>query len=565
MKFSIKFALLSTLFSVPMAILAENRAILVGVQTHQYLDPRKALQGCKNDVDAMARLIDRLSTGKLTPEILFDQTARKQDVLKKLAAIAKNSKPGDRLIFYFSGHGTMETDQSAIGLVMYDSKEGLPNTWLLRKELDDALAAIKGTKVAIIDACHAGGIIGKNANLGIRSRFIDLRAKSNSKTGPAHRIPEQIIEEAESYEESSSTQYLLACTVEQQAWEVPAAGSGQTGGIFTHQLMERLKNESSKKQTWGAVMDSVSEDVSMKMKEFGINQNPVASTSALKASVSGTTAGIEKDQVSPESLKELFLRSRPDKDVFRVSADPPGTIRIPINSRMKMKIEAKTPGYFILLQGFADSASILFPGAAQKFDRLKSYLSSSQRTLSFTGNEVGSYQVKAFFFPGGSQETGVVDATEEVLQAFKSANVKISNGSKSAISVTYDEYQTFEWTIEVANVLLGDFELNPKGIPEFQKRLKTEGDPLGMHLSGIMRAIKTKATADSLNEENMIGVLNGIASSTQPRVFQETLLGNIKLKNADLALLRNPNEFSAEANMKFLAAHFPDLIQPSGK
>lgn len=565
MKFSTKFALFSLIFAIPLPGFAVNRAILVGVQTHQYLDPKKALQGCKNDVEAMASLIDRLSTGSLTPEILFDKTARKQDVLGKLKQIAKDSKPGDRLIFYFSGHGTMETDQSAIGLVMYDSKEGLPGTWLQRKELDDALAAIKGTKVAIIDACHAGGIIGKNANLGIRSRFIDLRAKSNSKTGPAHRIPTEIIEEAESYEESTSTQYLLACTVEQQAWEVPAGGAGKTGGVFTHQLMERLKNESSKKQTWGAVMDSVSEDVSLKMKEFGINQNPVASASALTASVSGTTAGIQSAQVSPESLRELFMRSRPDKDTFRVTADPPGTIRIPINSRMKMKVEAQQPGYFLLLQGFEDKATILFPGAAQKFDRLKGYMSSKVRTLSFTGNEVGSYQVKAFFFKGGSQERSVVEATEEVLQAFKSSTAKISDGSKSAISVSYDEYNTFEWTIEVANVLLGDFELNPKGISEFQKRLKTEGDPLGEHLAGIMKAIKSKATADSLNEENIIAVLNGIASSTQPRVFQETLVGNIRLKNADLAILRNPNEFSAEVNMKFLAAHFPDLIQGGGK
>ncbi len=161
-----------------------KRALLVGINA--YPDPRNALRGCVNDVKQMLRvLVDHFGfaadTGVRT---LTDTRATTAAITAGLRWLVGGTRPGDVLVFHYSGHGSQvpdrHGDEGNDGLdeiiCPYDLDWNDPFT-------DDDLHAIVGGVPAganlavVLDCCHSG--------TGLRER----RADSN--TG-LHAVPKCI-------------------------------------------------------------------------------------------------------------------------------------------------------------------------------------------------------------------------------------------------------------------------------------------------------------------------------------------------------------------------------------
>jgi hypothetical protein len=154
-------------------------ALLVGI--NEYSDPIPALKGCVNDVLLQKELlIYRFGFKPEDIRILTDKQATRQGILTAFEEhLIKQAKPGDVVVFHYSGHGSQVEDRDR------DSPDGLNSTFVpidseysvLGGPVQDIMGhtlfllmyALKTDNVTVVlDSCHSGG--GTRGNLRVRSR-----------------------------------------------------------------------------------------------------------------------------------------------------------------------------------------------------------------------------------------------------------------------------------------------------------------------------------------------------------------------------------------------------------
>ncbi len=148
---------------------SEDRALLIGVGRYAHFDDR--LNGVDLDLGMMMEMAQMMGFKKHAIKVLeHDQasTARVYDTVENW--LVKGTGPRDRVLFYFSGHGSQipdenndEKDQFDEVLLMYDvsleEKNGLQtlNGVLLDDHFNRMLAKMKSRNIMVIlDACHSG-------------------------------------------------------------------------------------------------------------------------------------------------------------------------------------------------------------------------------------------------------------------------------------------------------------------------------------------------------------------------------------------------------------------------
>src|SRR5450631_1326016 len=81
-----------------------NKALLVGI--NNYPDPRNQLDGCLNDINDMANyLVSKSDFYSTDIRLLSDERATKSSIMNCLGDLLSGIRPGDRLLFHYSGHG----------------------------------------------------------------------------------------------------------------------------------------------------------------------------------------------------------------------------------------------------------------------------------------------------------------------------------------------------------------------------------------------------------------------------------------------------------------------------
>jgi hypothetical protein len=79
-----------------------NRALLVGINAY----PGNELNGCVNDVSDMAEfLVSHCGFEESDIRLVTDRRATTKAILDRLKWLTSGAKPGDRLMFHYSGHG----------------------------------------------------------------------------------------------------------------------------------------------------------------------------------------------------------------------------------------------------------------------------------------------------------------------------------------------------------------------------------------------------------------------------------------------------------------------------
>lgn len=158
-------------------------ALLVGI--NQYNNGMSPLAGCVNDVMLQKQLlIHRFGFNPKNILTLTDSQATRQGILNGFEEhLIKQAKPGDTVVFHFSGHGSQVVDPDK------DSPDGLNSTLvpvdsqlppqypyqggevkdIMGHTLFILMSALKTDNVTfVLDSCHSGGA--KRGNFVVRSR-----------------------------------------------------------------------------------------------------------------------------------------------------------------------------------------------------------------------------------------------------------------------------------------------------------------------------------------------------------------------------------------------------------
>lgn len=149
-------------FTSEFNIIDENiknkKALLIGIN---YLNTPYALNGCIDDTNRIKDLLS--SKGFIDFKILTDLTQvkpTKSNILKEFKNLIINSKSGDILFFYFSGHGSYTYDRNRDET---DGKDEMIISSDLQGVLDDELKNLlqnnlprEVTIFGLFDSCHSG-------------------------------------------------------------------------------------------------------------------------------------------------------------------------------------------------------------------------------------------------------------------------------------------------------------------------------------------------------------------------------------------------------------------------
>jgi hypothetical protein len=152
-----------------------NSALLIGIN---YTGTDNELYGCINDTNSINSLINNYNFQKIS--ILTDNTVKKpnhKNILDEFKNLLINSKSGDVLLFFYSGHGSYILDKNN------NEKTGNDQVIIpcdLNEIVDDELKAIiqsnlkkDVTLIALFDCCHSGSI------LDLKYQYMDSLDKNN--------------------------------------------------------------------------------------------------------------------------------------------------------------------------------------------------------------------------------------------------------------------------------------------------------------------------------------------------------------------------------------------------
>lgn len=125
---------------------ARYRALLIG---NTYPGTSSSLPGPDNDLFSMLTVLNSMDG---TPyEIRSGQNLTAGGIQAAIATTFAGAQPSDVSLFYYSGHGS--SDGALVGT---------NETFLSVYGLRTALQNIPGTKIVILDCCHAGHVIGRS-------------------------------------------------------------------------------------------------------------------------------------------------------------------------------------------------------------------------------------------------------------------------------------------------------------------------------------------------------------------------------------------------------------------
>ena len=208
--------------------------LLVGVNHYQDQQNLSSLQYSALDCQGLGSALKEATASFANKEVIIhhdfvSQRPQLLEVQQSIQHIITSARASDTILFYFSGHGILETQTRQVVLCLADTDtQELLSTGLtlntLLKQLSNCAAS---QQLVWLDACHSGGMT--------------LRGTAISIADPSSKLVEVLRHQAA---ESKGFYALLSCDQTQQSWEFPELGHG----VFTYYLMRGLRGEAADSQ-----------------------------------------------------------------------------------------------------------------------------------------------------------------------------------------------------------------------------------------------------------------------------------------------------------------------------
>jgi hypothetical protein len=187
--------------------------LIIGVEQYRDLP---SPTGARRDAERFrALLTESMGLPERNVRMLLDDQATRGDVLTQLRWLEESVSAGDRVYFYFSGHGSPQTTDGASFLLPYEaSLESLEYTGIALTELLSRLEDTGARDVlAFVDACFSG-------------------------TGGRSLLPEGIRPLVPVQSPPTTARVLLFSA--SAANQISGTRPGEDVGLFTHHLIDAL-------------------------------------------------------------------------------------------------------------------------------------------------------------------------------------------------------------------------------------------------------------------------------------------------------------------------------------
>ena len=214
-----------------------RHALIIGVGNYQ--DPAAGeLKGVPYDVISAGKIADAMGVPRSNQIVLQDSKADKASIIRELDGLAKRVAPGDRVLVYFSGHGTRwpgAQGKCMEGLYPYD---GQAITHAEFAQHVSPLSKIADKLITIVDACHSGGIVaGRTRSIGAGTLSAKFFSKSGS--GQSQDCSKPTNFKARGLFDNvtrlgalqENTVEIAAALPDEQSWDDPGGGGLATQGI----------------------------------------------------------------------------------------------------------------------------------------------------------------------------------------------------------------------------------------------------------------------------------------------------------------------------------------------
>lgn len=246
----------ATVLAADRPVRADAWAMLIGCEGYEKA-PR--LRSIVNDVKALEQTLCQrgdfmMQHVKSLHDRSFGQRPTREGIEKAVQEFLARPQAGDRLVVYFSGHGFRDAD-GALYLAPLDcdpsdpEKTGVPVRWL-REQVASCKA---GTKIVILDACHAGS---ERSVAGTRQQV------GSEDVGEAFRDLDRVVTIASS-----------------SASQPSRLDPDHDHSLFTYWLIEGLKGSADSSRDGVVTIDElfgfVHQAVSRRSESLGGRQTPV--------------------------------------------------------------------------------------------------------------------------------------------------------------------------------------------------------------------------------------------------------------------------------------------------
>lgn len=133
-------------------------ALLIG--NNQYRAPIPALVTPIHDIERIAAML----RARLRFDVRILRDATKADIVRAVAALAREVAPGDSVVVYYAGHGYLLDDTGMGYWIPVDGSVKTAMQWLSNADIAKLLRAIPARQVLLVsDSCFSGGLAREQA------------------------------------------------------------------------------------------------------------------------------------------------------------------------------------------------------------------------------------------------------------------------------------------------------------------------------------------------------------------------------------------------------------------
>lgn len=260
---------------------ARDRALIIGV--NEYMNSDNDLHFARSDAEKFRDFV--IQYLNFPPEdvvTLFDTDATGDNVRKAIVEhLIKGTEPGDRVVFYYSGHGSRFEDRNGDeddgydeAIVLSDAHVDPASGIFLDDEFEVAFEYLKDRQALLVfDSCYSGTIqrqIGGGGGPDFVARYTTVEGYDEM---DRDRMPPEALArsnaEAPLDKSVDSRMIWTAAAASQPAWE-----DRKSGGIFTTYFLEGLTKGLADANRNGQVTNSELLTYVNKYTERACAQNP---------------------------------------------------------------------------------------------------------------------------------------------------------------------------------------------------------------------------------------------------------------------------------------------------
>lgn len=292
-----------------------HHALIVGIANYSPDSETPPLPGVNKDVLNAHRMAKTMGVDAGNVVELRDEQATKGRILAELERLQGRVRPGDRVLIYYSGHGTRYAAKQGCveGLQTYTTGRHTVADIITEEDLARYTRPIseRADKViAMIDSCFSGGVL-QSATRSLTGDRGPLRSRFNPQPGPQCNVAVNTRNLLSNLERmgvhSENFVQIAAAGRNEVSWE-----NNTHGGLATHTMTQCLLGDASDLNRSGAV--SLDEVRACAQDKLNVMMKPLESRGMLPSTIqvrgNRNLIVVQKPPAAPVVLAQA--PSRPD-------------------------------------------------------------------------------------------------------------------------------------------------------------------------------------------------------------------------------------------------------------